>query len=373
MRYARILAILTIAMLAVWTARSSDDISLLRNGGQASVDALHARLPEIAEAQLDRVCGQRDCAASRLFWYTNLEEAKAAAQRLRRPIVSLHLLGRLDEEVSCANSRFFRVLLYSDPQIAAVLRDDFVLHWKSVRPVPKITIDLGNGKTIRQTITGNSAHYLLDSDGTPLDALPGLYSPREFRARLQEWVDLHRVLDPYTRRSTLAGYHARLAAAAQERALTLGIAGTRRPVERSQRRRPSANEAAVAAGTKMSVEAPVLRQLALGSRVALPIRLEELGIQYAGTVEFSEPSLELMGRKQKMTPWLLDNLRRTVAADTLFNEYELHREIHQWFAQGQVGTLEALNERVYEELFLTPEDDPWLGLNPDAVFTALKD
>jgi hypothetical protein len=365
MRYAFAFALL--CTLAVWTARSSDDISLLRSGGQASVDALHAQLPQIDEARLDQVCGQRDCAASRLFWYTDLEEAKAAAKRLRRPILSLHLLGRLDEEVSCANSRFFRVLLYSDPQIASVLRDEFVLHWKSVRPVPRITIDLGNGKTIRQTITGNSVHYLLDSDGAPLDALPGLYSPREFRARLQEWTDLYTRLD----QTTLAQYHQARASSLRQRAAELRILGASELRELPDR--PSAVDAGKRAQSKVALEAPVLRQLALGAGVWQPSQVAELGLQYGPQVLFSEPSLELMRRKQKVTSALLTNLQRTVAADTFFNEYELHRRIHEWFSRGDVDTLQALDERVYEELFLTPADDPWLGLNPDAVFAALKD
>ena len=52
-----------------------------------------------------------------LHWFTDLRLASAEAQRTRRPILSLRLLGRLDEELSCANSRFFRKLLYPDPAI----------------------------------------------------------------------------------------------------------------------------------------------------------------------------------------------------------------------------------------------------------------
>ena len=32
----------------------------------------------------------------------------------------------------------------------------------------------------------------------------------------------------------------------------------------------------------------------------------------------------------------------------------------------------ALNERVYAELFLTPSSDPWLGLLPPDTYTALE-
>ena len=45
---------------------------------------------------------------SQLYWYTDLEAAKAQAKRLGKPILSLRLLGKLTDEFSCANSRFFR-------------------------------------------------------------------------------------------------------------------------------------------------------------------------------------------------------------------------------------------------------------------------
>ena len=45
---------------------------------------------------LDKICGVRDCADIRLFWYTDLEAAKKAARASGKPILSLRLLGRLD-------------------------------------------------------------------------------------------------------------------------------------------------------------------------------------------------------------------------------------------------------------------------------------
>src|SRR5687768_5475792 len=56
-------------------------------------------------AEIDTFAGQRYATVSRLFWHTNLDEAKAAAHAQKQPILHLRLLGRLDEELSCANSR----------------------------------------------------------------------------------------------------------------------------------------------------------------------------------------------------------------------------------------------------------------------------
>jgi hypothetical protein len=177
-------------------------IKRLRERGPAGLDALlrtHAQtlqrqelplLTRFAGAEdtelsrlnraLDRVGGQRDCAVSRLYWHTDIEAAKSAAKASGRPILSLRLLGRLDEELSCANSRFFRTALYANAEISAYLREHFVLHWKSVRPVPRMTIDFGDGRKLERTVTGNSIHYICDAEGRPIDALPGLYGPKAF-------------------------------------------------------------------------------------------------------------------------------------------------------------------------------------------------
>src|SRR5688572_25246221 len=105
-----------------------------------------------ASPALDAVCAQKDAHTSLLYWFTDLDAAIAEARRTARPILSLRLLGRLDEELSCANSRFFSKLLYPDARINQVLRQDFVLHWQSVRPVPKVTLDFGNGRRIERTL-----------------------------------------------------------------------------------------------------------------------------------------------------------------------------------------------------------------------------
>lgn len=328
-----ITALLSLSLLA------SDNTDELRRGGQASVDALVAN--GTPDDLLDRVCAQKDCRASRLFWYTDLAEAKSAARATGRPILALYMLGRLDEELSCANSRFFRVMLYSDPAIASILRDRYVLYWHSVRPVPRVTIDMGDGRRIQQTITGNSIHYLLDADGRVLDALPGLHSPGAFREQLDEWLQLDR--------TNMREYHA-------ARAMSVVDTVTEYTAQNASRR----------AMTKMAVERPLLRQLAIGARRQPPA----VEVRAGDGVEFSPESLALMRTKQPLTGELMANLRSAVAADTAYNG-KLHGTIHAWFAAGEVTDLDSLNERVYKQLFLTPSDDPWLGLNPSSAFAAI--
>lgn len=66
------------------------------------------------------------------------------------------------------------------------------------------------------------------------------------------------------------------------------------------------------------------------------------------------------------------NLERSISEDTCRNEYLLHPKIHAWLASEETITVDGLNRRVYAELFLTPDSDPWLGLVSPDTFTALE-
>ena len=69
---------------------------------------------------------------------------------------------------------------------------------------------------------------------------------------------------------------------------------------------------------------------------------------------------------------LFASFESSIALDTVKNEYRFHRTIHEWLADAKYHPdVETLNERVYAELFLTPSSDPWLGLAPENVYTAL--
>ncbi|PYQ25487.1 MAG: hypothetical protein DMF56_27455 [Acidobacteria bacterium] len=371
-------------------------ISLLLTAGlfadQLAVDELHARVLEATgaervalEAQLDKACAQKDCVASRLYWTTDAEEAKRVAQQTGKPILALYVLGRLDEELSCANSRFFRTTLYSDKTIASLMRDDFVLYWHSVRPVPKITIDFGDGRKIQQTITGNSAHFLLSPDGAVLDALPGLYSPAEFRAQLVKWTELNRrIAGREDADAVLRRYHQQQFDEAKARWMAVSRETGIRAVSSRKSSAPITAEAATAiTASKAMVDRPVLAAMKLAAtlRSVQPTEWETIGAYEAETVRFSPAAIELIRKKQfgddaqpprGAMEALLMNLKSSVAADTIFNECELHAAVHSWFVRGEVPDLASLSKRVYDELFLTPDSDPWLGLKSPTIFNAIS-
>ena len=354
------------------------------------------------EALIDRVAGQRYAWASELFWYNDMDQARAAAAATGKPILSLRMLGNLTEEFSCANSRFFRTTLYANKEVSEMLRERFVLHWKSVRPVPRVTIDFGDGRKLERTLTGNSAHYVLAADGRPLDVLAGLYGPRQFLAWLNDVDQLHTQLAelPAANRPTLLrqfhATHADQIARSWARDLRIVAAEWVRvnaSTSKSQARSNTGYEAAQLSAPKFKVESPILRQLAdkparmtqlttddMWTKIAaLPAHRAQIDMGTAAIIRRENPDAFRAGAraitKRAVEDGLLQlvaSLERSIAADSVRNEYTLHREIHTWFAAGQVpGDVDALNERVYAELFLTPSSDPWLGLAPNDVYTAL--
>jgi hypothetical protein len=66
-------------------------------------------------------------------------------------------------------------------------------------------------------------------------------------------------------------------------------------------------------------------------------------------------------------------LHEAIAEDSVRNEYQLHRKIHEWLEREQFVDVEKLNARVYPELFLMPLDDPWYGLKPATAYSGLDD
>lgn len=430
-------------------------IERLRAAGPAALESLLAKKQEISEEAIrkahtnmppdisrvlkrlddaiDWVGGAKYCTASRLYWYTDIEQAKTAAQRCGKPILTLRMLGNLTDEFSCANSRFFRTTLYANEEVSKVLRERFVLHWKSVRPVPKVTIDFGDGRKLERTITGNSIHYILTPDGQVVDAIPGLYGPKAFVRHITRGEGLARLvaeLSHERRGAMLADFHkqqaeevakaweadwqkaqvalfgpARLSSAAVREKLENFPAQSRSGELKSQYDPPGSQPAAQTAAPpraeaatriavpKMAVEAKVVEAVNL-TKIA-PENLQDetawnfIAALHAEQARLDDSSRNLMrtqnptaaaagaratGKRQVEDPMLklFAAFETSVALDSVKNEYQFHRRIHEWLASADYRPdVETLNERVYAELFLTPSSDPWLGLAPADVYTAL--
>jgi len=379
---------LAIPILLVNQALSPDPaaaIASLRELGPPGLDAIieHGQPGPALRTAMDLVGAQRDNVCG-LYWYTDLEKARDAARAENKPIVSLRMLGRLDEELSCANSRFLRTAIYANPQIATVLKDRFILHWQSVRPAPRITIDFGNGRRIERTITGNSLHYLLDLEGRPLEVLPGLCGPGPFLRWLKEsyglFTRLQAAASPRQRAWKLRRHHAiafnHLVTSWQRDMAAIGAADGTPPLAEVVVR-PTALAAAPVAVTKALVELPMVTTMAsLGDRLAARTNQTlwpDLAELYRDGARLTPSSIAVMTRKTLVTPAMIDRFEQSLAEDAVRNEYVFGRRIHQWFAAGETGSLPELTSRIYGELFLTPDEDPWLGLLPAGIYAALEE
>jgi hypothetical protein len=359
---------------------------------------------------VDRIAGQRNSAWSGLYWYTHMDEARRAAQRERKPILSLRLLGKLTDELSCANSRFFRTTLYVDPQIGDLLRREFVCHWQSVRPAPKITIDFGDGRRLERTITGNSVHYVLDSNCRVVDGLPGLYSPQAFLAELGRIAEVVRRAGKQEQ-SSRAGFYAvnhrhcadflaralrsDASVSAGPQAIGPGVfsADLDIPFPKSSLESQSIRAVTKASlpdtpsrealsldplgprassselNTSTSLEAATLNRLA--AEVEKEFKLSGNAEQLIRAKLAGIPANLLSGAREAVEAEAVKRLVRGIALDTVRSEYDFHRRLHEWLSNEPAPDVERLNERVYAELFQAPNSDPWMGLFDPATFSAI--
>ncbi len=384
---------------------ASPAIEELRALGPAGLKALmdqyrveidrHVADPSVSEDEqwqrittaLDAVAQQKNSYIAGLYWHTDLEEAKKVSAATKKPILSLRLLGKLTDEFSCANSRFFRTVLYSNAEVSAYLRERYVLHWESVRPVPKVTIDYGDGRKLERTLTGNSIHYILDSQGRPVDALPGLYGPRAFLGKLGIAEELLKGFVGRTevqKDEMLKVYHAAQRNwIASQWLRDINVTGGKVPEGFKVDLRRGAQGIAPLAMTKSATERPIFQatdtttdslgevtdEAAWRKIAQLPLHQLDANLdpRSIALIKRQNPSLtnEEMAR-------LLRKFQELIALDTVRNEYLMHSKLYTWLMRDpERNDLEKLNRKVYASLFLTPNSDPWLGLYSADVYTAL--
>ncbi len=123
-------------------------------------------------------------------WHDSLDHAVEEAKGCGKPILFLSMFGQLDEDMPCANARTLRATLFKDPAFKKLISQDVIPAWEMVRAVPKITVDLGDGKKVARTVRGNAVMYLLNPDGKVVDAYPGVYTPEDFMPAVKESISM---------------------------------------------------------------------------------------------------------------------------------------------------------------------------------------
>jgi len=224
-------------------------------------------------------------------------------------------------------------VLFSHPTVANYLNEQFECAWNSVRSVPQVTVDFGNGKILNRTILGNIATWFCYADGTAFDVLPGLVDATEYIRRASQAVSLHSsTVHSKQRWSAVTTYLAK-------------------PMPR---RRASAGRSPHADFSKSVVEDNLRRPFErFPTHHAQP---------NAGAAPAPDPSKSMVE----------DNLRRPLTFvrkpsplddDTRYNRTVRYAQARQLLTtQPQAPTPAALRNRMFAEVLHVPLDDPFLGL-----------
>ncbi len=233
-------------------------------------------------------------------------------------------------------------MLFSNDAVATLINENFEATWQSVRPVPIVTIDFGSGHVLHRTLNGNIATYVCSADGKMLDVLPGVYEPKTFLDRLDQFAKLHQWFQESGPDAVkgVADYHRR-----QAEVLARGEA----PLV--FRRMTFLSKARIENPLKL-VLAPVPENESKSA--AQPTQAESNEVPALG---LSSP--------EDLANWKL------LAEDTTINETFRRRMIHEYLA-GQVLAADAgrpelpepaaITKWLYREVLDADIDDPYLGL-----------
>ena len=335
----------------------------LRQGGQRTLDYVMTRTQSTKMEQwktlVDAVAQQRDARFSGLFWHTDLAAAHEVAKREGKPILSLRLLGKLTDELSCANSRFFRTTLYPHAAVRSTLAKKYVLHWESVRAVPIITIDFGDGRSIKRTITGNSLHLVLDARGRTVDVLPGLYGAGFFARVLQQSESVARQvggMDDAQFSIEMAAYH------------------RQQLIDQEARWTEDWTQLKVESIPALGAELDDAKWSQLAQHYRKEVAIDGMTTAAVRSKLAIEAALLAMTklRSEAAPLQLMNNLIPLIGQDSVKNEYKMHRQIHRWLADAGATNRDQLVARIYSELFLSDLNDPWYGLSKPDVYSAVE-
>ena len=95
-------------------------------------------------------------------------------------------------------------MLFSNPSIVLTMNSLFENTWQSMRPVPTMSLDFGNGRTVKRTMHGNIATVICTPDEKVVDIIGGLLSPAAYSARLIEAAAIAQKLEAMSASEQLA-------------------------------------------------------------------------------------------------------------------------------------------------------------------------
>lgn len=289
-------------------------------------------------------------AVNGIEWHDSFDEASAEAKKSGKPILFLSMFGEIDEKMPCANARTLRATLFKDPEFKRLVSEDMIPAWEMVRAVPKITVDLGDGKKITRTVRGNAVMYVCNSDGKVVDAYPGVYTGEDFFPAIKESIAMCRKTpDEINAWHTANGRRVRSLRATMSKGAAegpvLNLAGARR-----------------VAGAKgdMIVNDDPKRALFLDSAARIedmsltPMSPEMVAVNVTGQ-PIGEKTPEQIGME-------------ILKADSKQNITQMRGVIHLWLAsEKQLPNPKQARDTVLETILKIPYKDPYFGLKDIAI------
>jgi hypothetical protein len=214
-------------------------------------------------------------------------------------------------------------VLFSQERVADFINRSFEPVWESVRPVPIVRIDFGNGNFLTRTLHGNILTSVCTADGLVLDALPGIYTESAYLHQLDLLLHLAKLAQSAPageREARIVAYHRGQADLLQKQI----------------------TEVAAAYITKGSIEQPVKKiiQPAKNARADAAIR------------EAKPP----LTAAEDVARW------KELEEDTRLNERSRRWQIHELLTAKGLVRPDKITRPIYKDVLHADLDDPYLGL-----------
>jgi len=280
-------------------------------------------------------------------WHDSYQDALEQSRATGKPVLLLSMFGKLDEETPCANARTLRATLFKDPEFKKLASEDVVLAWEMVRAVPKVEIDLGDGKKIKRTVRGNAVMYLCNSNGNVVDAYPGVYTPSDFMPMIREAIPLAKMSDA----EAIAWHEARAENAVRLATLrtTMSKVALEGPILNAMGARPISGVKSAASSTDPKVQR--------FERVAATVRDLSLTPMASDEVAIAVTNRGIEGR----TPEELG--MEILMRDSQNNVNQMRSVIHLWLAsEKELPSPAKARDTVLERILKIPYKDPYFGL-----------
>jgi hypothetical protein len=285
--------------------------------------------------------------------------------------------------------------------------------------VPKVTIDFGNGHTLKRTLAGNTVISVCLPDGRALDAFPGVYTPADFKAQIAGTLKLYREIaaakespeqvsarvvawhrEGFVQGVRAEGTRTTFSKAVVESPLlnALGISSRRALVLGAELPAEAEPEPAAAAPrgpgiatttSKAAVQSVILDRADVTYTVlpAAPVnpvtidadpladpkaafevlrsRIDDAS-KHAASVRQVRQRFNPGTPPVKKTPEQIG--REAVEMDSLINVRAIRPAVHLWYlANGTLPASRVLRDEMYLDLLHVPVDDPYLGLTDAAI------